>query len=495
MKLEKNGIPIWRELARVYDTDIDSVKALSKAHKLGVDEIKTALKNATAAYQGTAAALSGTTQGSKSSMDAARELAYKPAADGYNDHMREYYQGRQAYFDALADDEAWRQDIQLVGEAEAQLELLWQEICDIASKIGNGALGVLGSIIDTMKGHTTAGEIEARRTTRGGEDLERLGKNMANFDAATAKNAFDALFKTLGDESARLAEYTANWENSQADERDQWNRVIQAQRAYIDAIKDTAKGLGELANKAQAVAEDEAAKAAARKNMGENLKLQEQAAMNGKDPEAIAAAHLFSSAGLLVKAYEELAAKVKAHIDLTDEEIETYKELEKPYQAMMKLRADEMSEYQKTLAEQKSLDDSLVGTAETMRADDERRMQNGEDMRREYGESEAYNRAFDSLKRLGERLDNTDLNGGEKASVMSKELARMLADAQKSAVTATQETLEAKGLHSVKDFKYTEFEVDEKSLKIQEDIKRASEDANKILDEISTKLPSPTIAQ
>lgn len=53
--------------------------------------------------------------------------------------------------------------------------------------------------------------------------------------------------------------------------------------------------------------------------------------MNGKDPDAIAAAHLFSSAGLLVKAYEELAAKVKAHVALTDEEIETYKELEKPY--------------------------------------------------------------------------------------------------------------------------------------------------------------------
>lgn len=493
--MEKNGIPIWKELAKVYDTDIESVKALSKAHKLGVAEIKTALKNATAAYQGTAAALSGTTQGSKSSMEAAEALAFKGAADGYNDKMREYYQGRQAYFDALADDSQWRQDIQLVGEAEAQLELLWQEICDIASKIGNGALGVLGNVIDSLKGHTTAGEIEARRIGRGGEDLERLGKNMANFDATTAKNAFDALFKTLGDENKKLEEYTANWENSQADEREQWNRVIQAQRSYIEAIKDTAKGLGELANKAQAVADDEAAKAARRKNTGENLKLQEQAAMNGKDPDAIAAAHLFSSAGLLVQAFDDLDGKIKAHVALTDEEIETYKELEKPYQAIMKLRAEELGEYQKTLAGQKSLDDSLVSTAAALRAEDERRMQNGEDMRREYGASEAYNRAFDGLKRLADRLENTDLNGGEKASVMSKELARMLADARKNAITATQETLEARGLHSVKDFKFTDFEVDEKTLKIQEDIKRASEDANKILDEIALKLPSPTMAQ
>lgn len=206
-------------------------------------------------------------------MEAAEALAYKPAADGYNDHMREYYQERQAYFDALADDTQWRQDIQLVGEAEAQMELLWQEICDIAAKIGNGALGVLGSIIDSFKGHTTAGEIEARRIGRGGEDLARLEKNMGNFDAATARNAFDALFKTLGEENSKLQEYVENWENSQADEREQWNKVIQAQRAYVDAIKTTAKGLGELANKAQAVAEDEAAKAAARKNAGENAKL------------------------------------------------------------------------------------------------------------------------------------------------------------------------------------------------------------------------------
>lgn len=50
-----------------------------------------AMKNAVAAYKGAQAALSGTTQGSKASMEAARELAYKPAADAYNDKMRAYY--------------------------------------------------------------------------------------------------------------------------------------------------------------------------------------------------------------------------------------------------------------------------------------------------------------------------------------------------------------------------------------------------------------------
>lgn len=95
----------------------------------------------------------------------------------------------------------------------------------------------------------------------------------------------------------------------------------------------------------------------------------------------------------------------------------------------MKLRAEELGEYQKSLAGQKSLDDSLVSTAAALRAEDERRMQNGVDIRREYGETEAYNRAFDALKRLGDRLDNSDLSSGERAGVLQKELARMLADA------------------------------------------------------------------
>ena len=60
---------------------------------------------------------------------------------------------------------------------------------------------------------------------------------------------------------------------------------------------------------------------------------------------------------------------------------------------------------------------------------------------------------------------------------------------------AHDETLDAKGVKSLKDFSYTDFEVNDKMLKVQEDIKRASEDANSTLETISQKLPSPTVAQ
>lgn len=219
-KLERAGIPIWKELAAVYDMSIDEVKALSKAHKIGVDEIKQALKNATKMYAGTAAALSGTTQGSKDSMDAAKKLAYMPAADAFNDLMREHYQERQAEFDAMASDKAWRQDMELIGNAEAQLSLLWDAIGELGESISNGALQCVANVIDYFKGWTTAGEIEARRINGGRDNLERLSANMPNFDAQTAQNAFDALDKTLLKENAKLSEYIENKDLSSGAERD-----------------------------------------------------------------------------------------------------------------------------------------------------------------------------------------------------------------------------------------------------------------------------------
>lgn len=271
--------------------------------------------------------------------------------------------------------------------------------------------------------------------------------------------------------------------------------MIKAQELYIAAIKQTQLSLYELTKQQQQSADDEAAKAAKLKNYNENLKAQQAAAYSGKDADAIAGAHLFSSADALAKVYEELSAKVRAHKNLTDEELETLKELEKPYQAIQKLRADELAGYQKTLAEQKTLDDSMVATADALRAEDERRMMNGDAMRREYGESAAYNAAFDKLKSLADKLDNTDLTAGERESVLSKELAKMLADARAQSVHGTETTLDAKGIKGIKDFKYTDFSVDEKMLSVQEDIQRAAQDTNTLLETISTKLPAPIMAQ
>ena len=96
----------------------------------------------------------------------------------------------------------------------------------------------------------------------------------------------------------------------------------------------------------------------------------------------------------------------------------------------MKLRQQEADNYKKSLNEQNALDNSLVSTAEALRAEDEKRMMNGADLRREYGESAAYNTAFDKLSALAEKLNNSDLNDEEKSGILSKELANILQDAQ-----------------------------------------------------------------
>lgn len=96
----------------------------------------------------------------------------------------------------------------------------------------------------------------------------------------------------------------------------------------------------------------------------------------------------------------------------------------------MKLRQQEADNYKKSLNEQNSLDNSLVATAEALRAEDEKRMMNGDALRREYGESAAYNTAFDKLSALADKLNNSDLNEEEKSGILSKELANILQDAQ-----------------------------------------------------------------
>lgn len=65
------------------------------------------MKKAVAGYKGTAAAISATTEGAKASMEAAKELAYKPAADAYNDKWRDYYTKKQAALDTKAADPEW----------------------------------------------------------------------------------------------------------------------------------------------------------------------------------------------------------------------------------------------------------------------------------------------------------------------------------------------------------------------------------------------------
>lgn len=64
---------------------------MSKAHKIGVKELKQALMQATEMYKGTAADLSSTTEGARASMESAQARMYKASADSYNAVMRDFY--------------------------------------------------------------------------------------------------------------------------------------------------------------------------------------------------------------------------------------------------------------------------------------------------------------------------------------------------------------------------------------------------------------------
>lgn len=104
-RLERQGLPIYRELARVRGEDIEATRAAAKANKISSDEFVSALKETAKAFEGTAAALSATTEGAKASMEAAKGRAYQGAARGAGDSLKGYYAIEQKRYDALAADD------------------------------------------------------------------------------------------------------------------------------------------------------------------------------------------------------------------------------------------------------------------------------------------------------------------------------------------------------------------------------------------------------
>lgn len=130
-----------------------------------------------------------------------------------------------------------------------------------------------------------------------------------------------------------------------------------------------------------------------------------------------------------------------------------------------------------------------------MVADWDKRDKQADELRRHAYESDAYNNAYDKLQSLLDRLNETDMSAEDKKGILARELVKMLEDARVHAVRSSQETISASGVKSLKDFKYTDFSVDEKMLSVQQDIQRAATDANQILGSIETKLPSPVTAQ
>lgn len=193
-RLQKQNIPIYEALAKVYGTDIATVREMSKAHKIGVEEMRQALMDATEMYAGTAEALSATTEGAKASMEAAKGRAYEGAASGHNAVMRDYYGERQKYYDELADDAEWQNQQKVIGETIAQIQLLGEKIGDFCDSVGDESVGLIARLYDWLTGSKAEGEMNERAAQQGMRDLyEKFGPSDIGFkDGITSAQAEEA---------------------------------------------------------------------------------------------------------------------------------------------------------------------------------------------------------------------------------------------------------------------------------------------------------------
>lgn len=458
-----------------------------------------AMKAAVAAYKGTSAEISNTTEGTKDSLQKAKEKAYKPAADSYNDVMREYYAEKKDKFDAKAQNREWVETMEEIGIIEGEIDVFFSRLGDWFKKLGNWVL-VAGSFLGNIAtGGELKGMIEERKGLAKKSKLDSAMERTELYDSQAAFNAFKEIIEDVAQEEKKLADLKYKFQHATLErERRGYLNAATAQKALVDAMREAQKTLTELTH--DRIKEEQGKKAREEverykeehaANRRENFKLQDEAALKGKDQDAIAATQMMHSADELVRVYEELTSKIQKHIALTDEEIELYKDLEKPYEAIMKLREEEAKDFQKSVQAQKTLDDGLV----QMVADWDKRDKQADELRRHATESDAYNSTYDAMQSLQSKLDETDMSDEEKKGILAKEMAKLLEEARVQAVRSTEETISANGLKSLKDFKYTDFSVDEKMLSVQEDIQRAATDANQILNHIEAKLPSPVVAQ
>lgn len=131
-------IPFWKALSEAMNQSIDDVKKLVQAHKVGSEDMLAALKKATDMYEGTAAAISSnTTEGAKSSMEAAKGRAMEPYAEGRNHVLRNWYMDEQADYDRKAGDPEWVEQALAMGTAAGEVEVAFQKLYKTVEQIND----------------------------------------------------------------------------------------------------------------------------------------------------------------------------------------------------------------------------------------------------------------------------------------------------------------------------------------------------------------------
>lgn len=224
-RLQRQGLPIYRELAKVRGEEVEATREAVKAGQVSAEEFKDALKGVAEAFKGTAAELSATTEGAKASMEAARGLAYRGAAEGSSAALKVYYGQEQQRYLGIANDEEAQQD---AFDAAFRFQSAVNHFDRLTSRLGEVIEKVAGWIAKT----TGLGDKDyARMSEALGQESRRVQKEAANSALTYATGENQDFVKYLGEQLKALKEQEKLWQELAKNAPDEdWWKVIDIER-------------------------------------------------------------------------------------------------------------------------------------------------------------------------------------------------------------------------------------------------------------------------
>lgn len=494
-KLQKQNIPIMKELADMYGTDAAGAMELVKSHKVGVDEISKALMQATQMYEGTAAALSSTTEGSLASMEAARSRAMQSAAEATNEVLKAYYQEKQAKYDLLQADQEYQEQIKQQGKVVGEYKVLMMELGEAWDEFMQGLslwlddIGVFTKMTDdgqslkkrvVIKNDNHLYEMLDKLVNHEYDNLSQRELEKLLIDAKdthnySQKNSWNANgMKLTGDALISGLEILVRKAANRKRSAEQETQEKQQQEKAAKWVEQIAADSAEAAKKQMEIVEKTLLK-------------------NDGNSDQLAQRYAYTDSQQLVSHMNEMLERVKSGV-ATNEEIVWIEKIQPIFDYIEKEQKRISDEKSKQQEEERRNNEQIAKEKEQQQRQEIDRMVSSDSIRRDMTKSDQYNRTFDTIYKLAEQLQQSNLSQKEKDKAIQIELARTLKNIKESSIRSTDESFSSGNLKSLKDFNFKSFEVDDKQLKVQEDIRKATKDAVGYQKMIADKLPSPTVA-
>lgn len=491
-------LPFWQELAKARGEEIAVVQKLVQSHVIGSQEMLAAMEKAVAGYKGTAAALSGTTEGSKASMEAAEGRAKEAAAAAANELLKAYYQERQAKFDLLAANEEYQAQMRAEGQVVGELEITIEKIKDAWEEFMGAIIywlddiGVLGWITGDDKG------ITERLTDKATGNYDTAVNSYKTVSAGDSKyHTADELKKDLQnfkDALAWMDKQGLDYDNAEAQSVEKNINTLLAELADREAAEKAQKAQEAKAAEEAQRAQEEAAAAAEKA-----AKEQEEAAARGKevytqslmqknaDANAVAESMGYVDGGVgsspveqALRKYAELMEQAQ-NGSLSKDGLSELEKVSKIVDYYTK-QQEEAARLQKEAA-QKNLEAAKKYQDQTAR---------GEELKLQSKMTEQQAGVYDKVRGLLDKMKDTNLSKKEQQAILSRELGKMI----KGTVQGNKDAISANGVAGLKDFKFTDYT--QVQVDTLAEIKKQGELAKEQLatgKTIAQKLPSPTMAQ